>query len=147
MKNLILASVVAISTLSVLPANAQFRVGVSNTIKSTVGTESQIQNLKVNETSNTESSTTVNGNTQTVKIEAYAPNANAYLRFDGDSFTGGANASTNAPVDPVVIGVYSNFDETYKSNTSVNSTVEGTIQGVRYGYFEELNIDASSYLN
>jgi hypothetical protein len=147
MKNLILASVVAISTLSVLPANAQFRVGVSNKIKSTVGTEGQIQNLKVNETSNTESSTTVKGNTQTVKIEAYAPNATATLKFDGDSFTGRAFASTNAPVDPVVIGVYSNFDETYQSNTSAKTGVKGTIQGVRSGYFEELEIDASSYLN
>lgn len=146
-------SIVKLSTVSLLawfvalPASAQVKVGVSNNIRTTTGTEWTNQNLKINETSAFDSATVVDGKTQTIKLEAYGEVAGANLVFDGSSFKGTAFATNITPVDPIVIGVYSSYTEQYKATVDKDTTVVGTINSGSGGYFNELSIEANSYID
>jgi hypothetical protein len=135
-----------LSILIAAPSFAQVRVGVDNNIRQTHGTSWSNQDLKIDETTKFNSTTEVDGTTQTIKLEAFGERAAVNLKFDGSTFTGGATASNITPVDPVVIGLFSVYNEKYTATTDKESKVTGTVKSGEFGYFNEITIDAGSYL-
>ena len=141
------AFLIGLSLLAVAgPSSAQVTVGVNNNIRQTNGTTWSNQDLKIDETSKFNSNTQVNGTTNTIKLEAFGEVASANLKFDGKTFTGGATASNLTPVDPVVIGLFSTYTEDYSATTDKTGKVAGTVKSGEKGYFNEISIDAGSYL-
>lgn len=143
------ATTVILSTVS-LPAFAQIRLGVSNDIKYSTGTDFSRSNLELDQKTNFVQENEVVGEAQTIKIEALTGNgglAEVNLDFDGNKFTGDATANINTNEDPVVLGAFQTSDIYQFSRLEEEIDLSGNVRSGSDNVTNRLQLDASTYLN
>lgn len=121
------------------------RSTVDNTIRNEVGKGHTVTKTNVHEVTNFENYMEVQGITDQVKLEAIAPEATAFIRFDGDNVWGGANTSTTAldPVDPIILIQSTDVYEGYVKESGTTTVEQFSVNKEKYRYNESF-IEAGS---
>lgn len=143
---LVAGSVLALILAAPSAVSAQAVTGVSNNVRIENGHFKRISDLELDQTEVFTSDSVVESETQAIKLEGYGPNVTATLGFKNGEFTGGVIATTNEPVDPVVIGVFTESDSLVESSLTRETNVEGNLLDVESGYFNGFTLDANSYI-
>jgi len=142
----LLASIATIAIAT--PAQAQYALGVQNTINTETGNKWTRGTIKINEKSTVKRLTDTVSKSQALKVEAF-PNGFAVIDFDGSNFTGHAFA-TNVDVDivdPAALGAYSQSTTRDRISTVTNTNTQGVINSGSNGTYNNSFIDAKTYLD